>query len=621
MWKIFTDQLLAGTWQQGLQAWPGAAEGAVTLMPTFSPKVDSNTVELVEREHYTLKAATGDSAFHHIFCGPLHKRWAYDYADPAALSGPRATGCGGQPIWRRLDPPEQINLKHYADKDGLPLPTSLTVPRETDCLWGIAFPGQALLQTAFPAGAFDEDDVFNDYMLDGVELFEEAITPFGTVFNQTTHPCTSGDRFFEVPAVVAYCAETGCGKYAYCPETTGALCVCKDGTEPGLTFETDRACILSIASAEQQRIFWSLSFFCFGIGFILSMVVINEFVRNPALRNGARRAFVAIALPDFVLTTVYYFFHFFNLIRGSKTEGVTCTLFAFLTSGIIFSTFCGPPIVAIETYFTLTSTRPGGHRMSRSQTAIVITVPFFAGFGIALAAYSEDKLGDYRGLLCYNEEWDSFSTGGVTLYVFIGATAITLAAYAVAAVVARTRFNAAGRTSMANKVVKSVFNRGLALVATFFISHVLFVIAVVIPYTGGIPDLTFEMVASLVISTTPIVDAVILLQTPQVRSAMLKRLFEQFAEDGDHASTSPRGRHSSVAYRGDRDSSTTEICRTSSDTTRTSVFSRRQSAFNRAPRCGSIFVSRAYHKRSTVSPMSTPGNTPTAWGESDNISK
>jgi hypothetical protein len=61
-------------------------------------------------------------------------------------------------------------------------------------------------------------------------------------------------------------------------------------------------------------------------------------------------------------------------------------------------------------------------------------------------------------------------------------------------------------------------------------------------------------VASLVISTTPIVDAVILLQTPQVRSAMLKRLFEQFAEDGDHASTSPRGRHSSVAYRGVQDS-------------------------------------------------------------------
>ena len=119
-------------------------------------------------------------------------------------SGPRASGCGFQPVWRRLEPPEQINLKHYRDADGNALPASRAVPLSTDCIWGLFWPGQALLQTAYPSGDFSEDLVFSDYMLDGVELLQPRTNEWGTVHDEETHGCftsygTTGDRFFSPP--------------------------------------------------------------------------------------------------------------------------------------------------------------------------------------------------------------------------------------------------------------------------------------------------------------------------------------------------------------------------------------------------------------------------------------
>eukprot|EP00966_Prymnesium_polylepis_P334113 7389507-Prymnesium_polylepis.1 len=183
MFQAFISQMLHGEWQEKLQWWPGVAEGAVKLMPTFSPRVAPETVQHVEQEHATLRAATGSTAFRHIFCGPLFKRWVYRFADET--SGPRAKGCGFQPSWRKLDSAEQINLRHYADKSGSPLPANRTVPLATNCL-----SEQALLASAFPAGAFDEDDVYNDYLVDGVELVDPGVTEFGVVHNSTTHGCT-----------------------------------------------------------------------------------------------------------------------------------------------------------------------------------------------------------------------------------------------------------------------------------------------------------------------------------------------------------------------------------------------------------------------------------------------
>ena len=247
LWEIFIAQLLRGEWQENTQPWPGAHEGAVKLMPTFSPRVPPETVQFVLREQEKLIAAAGDEAFKHIFCGPLLKRWAYDFADPAAGSGPRAQGCGYKPVWRRLDPPEQVNLNHYRDKDGNPLPADRTVPLETDCLWGRFFPGQALLFTAYPFPAFtEEDDVFSDYLLDNVELMEPGRTEWGILHNDSSHTCEIligstlspiGDRFFELLPSSEPTSWRDCQKGHFFVEIDGVgTCV---GCLPG-TFEVGR---------------------------------------------------------------------------------------------------------------------------------------------------------------------------------------------------------------------------------------------------------------------------------------------------------------------------------------------------------------------------------------------
>ena len=87
IFRNFVEQVATDSWVADQQAWPAAAEGAVKLMPTFSPKVDPATVQFVEHEHTKLKNAPGVEAFHHVFCGPLKKRWAYEFADPAAAAG------------------------------------------------------------------------------------------------------------------------------------------------------------------------------------------------------------------------------------------------------------------------------------------------------------------------------------------------------------------------------------------------------------------------------------------------------------------------------------------------------------------------------------------------------
>ncbi len=98
----FVRMLLAGSWSANLQAWPGVAEGAVGLAPSFSPRVEPTTVQRVAHELERLRALPGDTAFRSVFCGPLSKRWAYAFA--SGSSGPRAAGCGETPSGVGLRP-------------------------------------------------------------------------------------------------------------------------------------------------------------------------------------------------------------------------------------------------------------------------------------------------------------------------------------------------------------------------------------------------------------------------------------------------------------------------------------------------------------------------------------
>ncbi len=205
IYSPFVRMKLDDAWVADTAAWPGVAEGAVSLAPSFSPLVEPATVQRVQHARERLARATGDAAFRHIFCGPLRKRWVYSFA--SGSSGARAVGCGSQPIWTRLETPQQVNLNHYRTAEDEQLPAGRTTPLPTDCLWGMHFAGQALLQGAYPVwndanDTFDEDYVFSDYLVEGVELVEPRTTAWGTVHSENTHDCSSlGDRFYTATPV------------------------------------------------------------------------------------------------------------------------------------------------------------------------------------------------------------------------------------------------------------------------------------------------------------------------------------------------------------------------------------------------------------------------------------
>mmetsp|Transcript_8228 Transcript_8228/g.17981 ORF Transcript_8228/g.17981 Transcript_8228/m.17981 type:complete len:838 (-) Transcript_8228:377-2890(-) len=338
------------------------------------------------------------------------------------------------------------------------------------------------------------------------------------------------------------CKVTGCGKFAEClDEGDETYCTCSsDDTQPTADFGVSRACEPTIASTDQQRIFWSLSMFLFGIGLLLTLFVLNEYLRNRVLKETVMSTFLSITIPDLVLSATYFVFHWINLLNGQEMAEGPCDAFAFLTTGAVYATFFGPPIVAACTLTVLLKAMGGyvGWVPSRVTLLSLMTLPWLVGFGIAIAAQAEGSLGSYRGLLCYNSEWDSFVTGGITIIVFFASTAVTIACYVV---IAYFTWRAGRRSASAVAVANtfSVLRRGGALVATFFGTWALFIVAVIINTFHDPPPVTFEMVAALFVSAQPIIDAFVLLSTPTVRKEMLARLNQTYG-DADYKSSTFR---------------------------------------------------------------------------------
>jgi len=210
-------------------------------------------------------------------------------------------------------------------------------------------------------------------------------------------------------------------------------------------------------------------------------------------------------------------------------------------------------------------------------------MPWVLGVAIAFFAVSEGKLGDFRGLLCYNTDWDSFATGGITITVFFIATAITVVFYLLTAAFATKTLKSVGKDESASRARRTILKRGASLVTTFFITWVLFIAVVILSYSGVATSLTLEMVAALMLSLQPTVDAIILLSTIEIRSHMLKRLFltlthPSFREEAigqeqrpRNMSMSVRRQASSMSSRGDHSYRQRESYRNSLMSSRGSV--------------------------------------------------
>jgi len=245
-----------------------------------------------------------------------------------------------------------------------------------------------------------------------------------------------------------------------------------------------------------------------------------------------------------VLSTTYFVFHFVNLLHGQEMSEGPCQTFAFLTTCIVVATFQAPPIIA-GVLFLHTNTRNTGTgamrmgcgiagRMCRISTSGSVFIsscvlfPWVVGVAVAVGARSDNKLGSYRGLLCYNTEWDAFSTGGMTLTIFTLCSCVTAAFIILIAYNAAAVFRNAGEAARARDATTSVLKRGCILIATFFAAWAPFVVVVAISYSGSKVGINAEMVATLFTSLQPIVSVIVLIHTESVRTKMFDRLQRSF---------------------------------------------------------------------------------------------
>ena len=215
------ESVLDGSWVDSQQVLDGLAESAVGLA-SFSPRVARSTIAAVASESQALRAAAGSAAQRHVFCGPLLRRWVF-----AISNGSHQTGCGGQPVWQRLDPPQHVDLSLYEAADGRALPVGLSVARATDCLSTSALLDSSHdfrartgceLTPLLPLAPFSDSHVERRArdtrmpcvltVLEGVELFEPVAGQWGAVHSESSHACftrgravswPTGDRFYATP--------------------------------------------------------------------------------------------------------------------------------------------------------------------------------------------------------------------------------------------------------------------------------------------------------------------------------------------------------------------------------------------------------------------------------------
>eukprot|EP00966_Prymnesium_polylepis_P158482 3663490-Prymnesium_polylepis.1 len=128
----------------------------------------------------------------------------------------------------------------------------------------------------------------------------------------------------------------------------------------------------------------------FGIGIGLSCVVVNEFCRNHVLQGGTMISFVAIAIPDLVMSIVYFLFTFINLLNGKEMGEGACQVFSVFTHMVVFATFFGPAIVATITSLSLIRACRGRRwRTSVWLQATYLTTPWLIGLVVALLSQAD----------------------------------------------------------------------------------------------------------------------------------------------------------------------------------------------------------------------------------------
>lgn len=195
---------------------------------------------------------------------------------------------------------------------------------------------------------------------------------------------------------------------------------------------------------------------------------------------------------------------------------------AFITFGIVIATFSGPPIVAYATlkHFqkVMRMDRSAGHAVSTGTMASLLVAPWALGLILALVVASEGKLGSFRGLYCYVNDFAAMSTGGATLILLLCGCILTAVLHFQVYSLVRS---ASGDGGTAHKAVMA---RGFKLIAALFLTWATFAVSGFMNLIGLAPPIWMESMGGLMVTFQPLIDAYMILATPSIKKAMLVRL-------------------------------------------------------------------------------------------------
>lgn len=408
---------------------------------------------------------------------------------------------------------------------------------------------------------------------DSAELIAGSFQPSGLENKQYTAVLTietaaglsdeSDPASFTYFAAFTSCVDYDClGDYGVCNAATG-ICACPEETvlaamagqdtedtealmqqafEQNGYVVTDawKTCVLSIASKAEQREFWTISLWLSAWGLLSSLLILWEFVFNVQVKypNTMMQAFISFAVPDFVLAVVNFVVFTIQLVNGDSLGSVDgksgysasgCIAVAFIMYFVVVCTYFAPVMVSLFTFLKFNSVGQGKAAFAVA-TPIVLAAclgsPALLGLALAAATYTttaddgESVLGSYRGLYCFIRRWEPPVTMAVVV-LFIVAVFMTVAMYVLAIIKVSAIVKSSG--SAASKAPRAIMKRGVYMTANFVFWWIWFVVAAATAATGNTLSIQADYVGAILINAQPIVDAVVIMQMPNVRQDFLER--------------------------------------------------------------------------------------------------
>lgn len=294
---------------------------------------------------------------------------------------------------------------------------------------------------------------------------------------------------------------------------------CVDGFEYN---RESRFCLPPSADSRQQKYMWSFSMVINFVGNILVGIVLMPYVFSSECRNDPFSvSLLALLLPDFILTSLYWPISIASLVDGRHIQKVHCHHVAFITYACVIATLCGPIIISVTSFLKfrpLARKALSAEGVSVNMVRFGLVVPWALGFVLAAVVDSFGLLGDYRGLYCFTNSWRDGLTGAATIVVLLISCFVTTVMFYGAFL----QIRAASETASVKQAANTLLKRGLLLVFAMLCTWAVFCVCGLLQYSGKPAPVAWEVFGGIMIATQSWLDFVLVLHHPMIKDWLKK---------------------------------------------------------------------------------------------------